>query len=85
MVKRMAKITITVPDADAAFLEAAAARAGEKLSPFLVRAAKVGALWEDANRPRRRDPAGDLARAEEQLALDAAADADEHGHHGHAA
>ncbi|WP_159848501.1 hypothetical protein [Nocardia sp. CY41] len=81
----MAKITITVPDADVPFFEAAAAKNGEKFAPYLVRAAKIGALWEDANRPRRRDLAADLARAEEQLALDLAADADEHGHHGHAA
>jgi hypothetical protein len=78
----MAKLTITIPDADLAFLEAAAARNGQKVSPYFVRAAKIGALWEDANRPRHRDEATDLARAEEQAALDAAAE--EHGH-GHAA
>ncbi|WP_454198150.1 hypothetical protein [Nocardia sp. Marseille-Q1738] len=80
----MAKLTITVPDADLAFFEAAAARNGQKVSPYFVRAAKIGALWEDANRPRPRDEAADLARAEEQAALDTAAHAEEHGN-GHAA
>lgn len=81
----MAKVTITIPDAELPFFKTAADRAGEQLAPFLARTAKVGALWEDAHRPRRHDPAADLARAEEQAVLDAAADAAEHGHHGHAA
>ncbi|MVU82638.1 alpha/beta fold hydrolase [Nocardia sp. ET3-3] len=85
MVSNMAKLTITVPDADLAFFEAAAARNGLKVSPYFVRAAKIGALWEDANRPRQRDAADDVARAEELLALDEAADSDAHNGHGHAA
>lgn len=80
----MAKLTITVPDADLAFFEAAATRNGQKLSPYFVHAAKVGALWEDANRPRPRDDAADLARAEEQATTDAKADDEAHGR-GHAA
>lgn len=84
MVSNMAKLTITVPDADLAFFEAAASRNNLKVSPYFVRAAKIGALWEDANRARPRDEAADLARAEALAALDEAASADEGGH-GHAA
>lgn len=80
----MAKLTIEVPDADLALFKAAAARDGVKVSPYFVRAAKIGALWEDANRPRRRDEAADLARAEEQAALAEAARNEEH-RGGHAA
>jgi hypothetical protein len=80
----MAKLTITVPDEDLEFFQAGAARNGLALSPYVVRAAKIGALWEDANRPRPRDEAADLTRAEELAALDAASDAEARGH-GHAA
>lgn len=84
MVGSMAKLTIEVPEADLALFRAGASRDGLKLSPYLVRAARIGALWEDANRPRHRDDATDLARAEEQAALDHAAHAEEH-HGGRAA
>ncbi|MFE3280609.1 hypothetical protein [Nocardia sp. NPDC059239] len=80
----MAKLTIEVPDTDLALFRAAADRNGLKLSPYVVRAAKIGALWEDANRPRRRDEAADLARAEERAVLDEAAHAEAH-RGGHAA
>ncbi|MGY1969009.1 hypothetical protein ACW9HH_32645 [Nocardia gipuzkoensis] len=80
----MAKLTITVPDEDLEFFQAGAARNGLALSPYVVRAAKIGALWEDANRPRPRDEAVDLTRAKELAALDAEADAEARGH-GHAA
>jgi len=80
----MAKLTIEVPDADLALFRAAADRNGMKVSPYFVRVARIGALWEDANRPRRRDEAADLARAEEQAALEEAARAEEH-RGGHAA
>ena len=86
MVKSMAKLTITVPDADLAFFKLAAERDGVPLSPFMVAAAKAGALWVDANRPRPRADAADLARAEELAALDEAAEAEARAHgHGHAA
>lgn len=82
--RSMAKITISVPDEDLQFFEAAAKKSGLKVSPFLVRAARVGALWEDANRARTVNEADDLARAESLLMLDAEANADARGH-GHAA
>ncbi|WP_280301137.1 hypothetical protein [Nocardia abscessus] len=78
----MAKLTITVPDEDLEFFQAGAARNGLAVSPYFVRAAKIGALWEDANRPRH--DAADLARAEELAAIEAEADAEARGH-GHAA
>ncbi|MCX4099129.1 hypothetical protein [Nocardia sp. alder85J] len=81
----MAKLTIEIPDNDLALFRAAAARDGARLSPYVVRVARIGALWEDANRPRHRDDAGDLARAEEQAALDQAAHAAEEHRGGHAA
>lgn len=84
MVSNMAKLTITVPDEDLAFFQTGAARNGLAVSPYLVRAAKVGALWEDSNRSHPRTDSADLARAEELEALEAAADAEAHGH-GHAA
>ncbi|WP_306361738.1 hypothetical protein [Nocardia sp. CC227C] len=80
----MAKLTIEVPDADLALFKAAAERNGMKVSPYVVRVARIGALWEDANRPRRRDEAADLARAEQQATLEEAARAEEH-RGGHAA
>ncbi|WP_155981033.1 hypothetical protein [Nocardia sp. CNY236] len=80
----MAKLTIEVPASDLALFKAAADRDGVKLSPYVVRVARIGALWEDANRPRRRDAAADLARAEEQAAVEEAARAEDH-RGGHAA
>ncbi|WP_331761237.1 hypothetical protein OG225_42890 (plasmid) [Nocardia sp. NBC_01377] len=82
----MAKMTIHVSDEDLAFLRSAAEREGVAVSRFVIQAAKAGALWADANRPRPRTDAADLARAEELAALDAAAEAEARKHgHGHAA
>lgn len=75
----MAKITVTVPDEDLEFFKAGATRTGLSFSPYLVRAAKIGALWEDTHRPRAHDDAAELARAQELAALEAAADVENGG------
>ncbi|MFB8003455.1 hypothetical protein [Nocardia sp. NPDC056000] len=80
------KITLTVDEDMYSLIEDAAARAGQKISPFFARAAVKQILQDDAARAAVLDNARDNeTEAREQHAAQQAAEAADRDHHGHAA
>ncbi|MFB7718750.1 hypothetical protein [Nocardia sp. NPDC056100] len=80
------KITLTIDEDMYSVVEDAAARAGQKISPFFARAAVKQILQDDAARTAVLDNARDNElEAREQHAAQQAAEAAGHNHHGHTA